>query len=70
MTCGSCVSKVKKSLSEIQGVSSVEVKLEAPQAKIEMTEPISLKVTNIIESYYSNPVIYQDIYVLLETFLI
>jgi len=44
MTCGSCVSKVKKSLSEIQGVSSVEVKLEAPQAKIEMTEPISLKV--------------------------
>src|SRR5690606_30538032 len=43
MTCNGCRSHVEKALSEIPGVTDVEVDLEKAQAEIEMEKHISLK---------------------------
>ncbi|TDG34920.1 heavy-metal-associated domain-containing protein [Pedobacter changchengzhani] len=44
MSCGGCVSHVQKALSNVQGVSKVEVNLQDKSATIEMTKPIPLAV--------------------------
>ena len=34
MSCGSCVAKVKTALQKVEGINSVEVQLQIPQAII------------------------------------
>lgn len=46
MTCNSCVSKVQKTLSEINGVENVKVELNPPQAEINMNNHIDLSELN------------------------
>ncbi|OBX23350.1 heavy-metal-associated domain-containing protein [Bizionia algoritergicola] len=41
MTCGGCVKNVKDTLEQIEGVQTVEVSLNPPQAVIEANESIS-----------------------------
>lgn len=41
MTCGGCVKNVKEALEQIEGVQTVEVSLNPPQAVIEANESIS-----------------------------
>ncbi|MBO6515081.1 MAG: cation transporter [Bacteroidia bacterium] len=43
MTCGGCVSNVKNRLKSIQGVLSVEVRLDVPQATIKSDHQISVE---------------------------
>ena len=38
MTCGGCVKNVKEGLKQIEGVQTVEVSLNPPQAVIEANE--------------------------------
>lgn len=46
MTCGSCVGKVQKTLSEIDGVEDVKVILNPPQAEIKAHHEITLPELN------------------------
>jgi Cu2+-exporting ATPase len=46
MTCNHCVQTVKKTLEAIDGIQSVEVTLEPPQAVVEMHHHISEEVMN------------------------
>lgn len=43
MTCGNCVAKVKKSIESVEGILSAEIGLDAPQAKIKMSEEVSVE---------------------------
>lgn len=40
MSCGHCVNHVKEALSELNGVSSVDVNLDSKSAVIEVTEAV------------------------------
>lgn len=40
MSCGHCVNHVKEALSELNGVTSVEVNLDSKSAVIEATEDV------------------------------
>ena len=40
MSCGSCVAKVKAELQKVEGVESVDVQLQSPQATIKMENDI------------------------------
>ena len=44
MMCMHCVAHVKKALSEIDGVSNVEVSLEKNEAEVEMSKPIDHQI--------------------------
>jgi len=46
MTCGSCVEKVQKNISEIDGVEDVKVTLNPPQAEINVHHEITLTELN------------------------
>ncbi len=46
MTCNSCVSKVQKTLSEIEGIEKVNVTLIPPQAEITMGPHVETDVMN------------------------
>lgn len=46
MTCGNCVGKVQKTLSEIEGVEDVKVTLNPPQAEINAHHEITLTELN------------------------
>jgi copper chaperone CopZ len=46
MTCGGCVTKVKKQLESYSGIDKVEVRLESPQAKIWAKSITDSKVLN------------------------
>lgn len=48
MTCGSCVSKVKSALLKTPEVNSAQVQLEAPQASIDFSSPLSDEALNEI----------------------
>ena len=41
MTCGGCVKNVKEALGQIEGVQTVEVNMNPPQAVIEANKSIS-----------------------------
>lgn len=43
MSCGSCVAKVKEALKKVEGVDSVEVQLQSPQATIKMQNEVPVK---------------------------
>ena len=43
MSCGSCVAKVKEALKKVDGVDSVEVQLQSPQATIKMQNEVPVK---------------------------
>jgi Cu+-exporting ATPase len=43
MTCNGCLSNVEKTLSEVQGVTKVEVSLKDKNATIEMDNQIPLE---------------------------
>ena len=43
MTCGGCVTKVNNTIASINGVESVHVQLDNPQAVIESSSKISLQ---------------------------
>ena len=43
MSCGSCVAKVKAALQKVEGVESVEVQLQSPQAMIKMESEVPVK---------------------------
>ena len=47
MTCNGCSNHVQKTLSEVQGVSKVEVNLQEKQASIEMEKHIPLEIFKI-----------------------
>lgn len=50
MMCEHCKAHVTNALSEINGVSSVEVNLEVGEAKVQMTKEISKDIfKNVIE---------------------
>ena len=46
MSCGSCVANVKAALLKVDGVESVDVQLQSPQAIIKMQSDI---LTNIFQ---------------------
>ncbi len=41
MTCGGCVARVKKAIESLAGVSAAHIQLEAPQATLNLGEPLS-----------------------------
>jgi copper chaperone CopZ len=43
MSCGSCVAKVKEALKKVEGVDTVEVQLQSPQATINMQNEVPVK---------------------------
>ena len=43
MSCGSCVAKVKAALQKVEGVESVDVQLQSPQATIKMQKEVPVK---------------------------
>ena len=43
MSCGSCVAKVKAELQKVEGVESVDVQLQSPQATIKMESEVPVK---------------------------
>lgn len=48
MTCGGCVAKVQRTLSNIEGVEEADVQLEYPQAVIHSEVPLNLADVNSI----------------------
>ncbi|HEY3491121.1 MAG TPA: cation transporter [Candidatus Deferrimicrobiaceae bacterium] len=60
MTCGHCVMAVKKSLSSLQGVSSVELTLDPPRARMiidpDMVSTDALVAATTAEGYPSSVV--------------
>ncbi len=42
MHCGSCISRVKEAISRIAGISSVDVTLSPPQAKVSMKDHVPM----------------------------
>jgi copper chaperone CopZ len=44
MSCGSCVAKVKTALQKVEGINSVEVQLQIPQAIIKADAEIPLSI--------------------------
>jgi copper chaperone len=46
MSCGSCKQTVEKSLQEVEGVSSVQVSLNPPEAIIEIADSVTLNQLN------------------------
>lgn len=47
MSCGSCVAKVKTALQKVEGINSVEVQLQIPQAIIKAHADIPLSVLQV-----------------------
>ena len=43
MSCGGCVAKVKAALQKVEGVESVDVQLQSPQATIKMQNEVPVK---------------------------
>ena len=54
MTCGGCVAKVQRTLSNIEGVKKADVQLEYPQAVIHSQVPLNLANVNSILSEKGN----------------
>ena len=46
MTCNHCVKRVQKTLSEVNGVESVTVTLDPPEAEINMKQHINDSIFN------------------------
>lgn len=44
MSCSSCVAEVKSTLLKVEGVESVEVQLQTPQATIKMENDIPVDI--------------------------
>ncbi|GAB3622814.1 heavy-metal-associated domain-containing protein [Mariniluteicoccus endophyticus] len=50
MTCGHCVNAVTEEVSEIDGVTSVDVQLEGGRMTVESDQPVDLtKITAAVE---------------------
>ena len=54
ITCGGCVANVKKALEAVPGITSVEVKRDAPQATVTMSTHIDTPVLQQALKQYGN----------------
>lgn len=54
VTCGGCVANVKKAIGSVPGVTSVEVKRDAPQATITMDKHIDTAILQQALKQYGN----------------
>lgn len=54
ITCGGCVTNVKKALESVPGVTNVEVKRDAPQVTITMEKHIDTTILQQALKQYGN----------------
>lgn len=54
VTCGGCVTNVKKAIESVPGIITVEVKRDAPQATITMEQHIDTAVLQQALKQYGN----------------
>ncbi len=52
MTCGHCVKSVKQALTDVSGVTSAEVDLQAHQATVEGTADVDALIAAVQEEGY------------------